>query len=377
MILSQRSETLTARTPEGTSMTDWTTQAQTLVVSALTPVPPEVRDSVNQGPTDHQSHDRPFDELATLREVEVGGPPSSTPALTAPVRVMAWNVERLRHGEAIAATARQVGCDVILLSEVDDGMARTGNRKCIADFAEAVGQTYAYGVEFIELGLGDEEEARQSNGQGNLNGFHGNALLSRAALNAPFVIRVERRGDWFDGARGQRRIGSRMAIGARVMISGTEVLMVSVHLESHSGPQDRADEMGALLSAIDDIHPGGAVLLGGDFNTSTIIRTERETLTAKLAKDPMRLLRPHAYEPLFAVAAGFGYDWSACNRLDVSTVRHPAGSTRPPMKIDWFFTRGLVASDPSVIPAVLPDGSPSSDHEAIAVTIAPAGFVLD
>ncbi|WP_246693431.1 MULTISPECIES: hypothetical protein [unclassified Mesorhizobium] len=53
--------------------------------------------------------------------------------------------------------------------------------------------------------------------------------------------------------------------------------------------------------------------------------------------------------------------------MDLSTQRRPAGM--PVGRIDWFFTRGLAASAPAVPPAVLPDGSPSSDHEALTVTV--------
>ncbi|WP_245458631.1 MULTISPECIES: hypothetical protein [unclassified Mesorhizobium] len=57
------------------------------------------------------------------------------------------------------------------------------------------------------------------------------------------------------------------------------------------------------------------------------------------------------------------YEWQAANDMDLPTQRRPVG------RIDWFFTRGLTASAPAVLPAVPPDGSPSSDHETLAVTV--------
>jgi hypothetical protein len=47
-----------------------------------------------------------------------------------------------------------------------------------------------------------------------------------------------------------------------------------------------------------------------------------------------------------------------------------AEGRRPLAKLDWFFTRGLAASDPRIVPALRADGSPSSDHDALVVTIA-------
>jgi hypothetical protein len=77
------------------------------------------------------------------------------------------------------------------------------------------------------------------------------------------------------------------------------------------------------------------------------------------------------HEPVFAVAAKHGYDRQACNVADAPTTRYPAGSTRLPAKIDWFFAGGLVATDPAILPALRPDGTSSSDHEGPLVTVRP------
>ena len=115
------------------------------------------------------------------------------------------------------------------------------------------------------------------------------------------------------------------------------------------------------------------MILGGDFNTSTASRLERQDPDwhRVIAADPMRMLRPQEYEPLFAVAADHGYGWQGCNLADQPTTRYPAGSPRIPAKIDWFFTRGLIVSDPKIIPALRKDGSPASDHEGLMVTVHP------
>jgi hypothetical protein len=51
----------------------------------------------------------------------------------------------------------------------------------------------------------------------------------------------------------------------------------------------------------------------------------------------------------------------------------PDGTPQPPFgRIDWFFSRGLCCTAPAVIPAIDESGQAISDHEALAVTIAPA-----
>ena len=159
-------------------------------------------------------------------------------------------------------------------------------------------------------------------------------------------------------------------------MAGVPVLMVNVHLESHESPAARAGDMQRLLKMVDSIAPEGRVVMGGDFNTSTASHGERHGdpagWQAMLEADPMRLLRPVAYEPLFAVAAAFGYDWQGCNVPDAPTTRYPAGSPRPPAKIDWVFTRGVLARDAAVIPALRADWTPSTDHEGLLVTVGPA-----
>ena len=83
---------------------------------------------------------------------------------------------------------------------------------------------YAYAVEYLELGLGDAEERRSIEGDSNEVGYHGNAILSRAPLERPALLRLEASGGWFDGQRGEQRIGGRMAVLATVAMGGRDVV---------------------------------------------------------------------------------------------------------------------------------------------------------
>lgn len=343
-----------------------------MLVQQLTHVPIADRQAMRDGPRDSATHLRHAAAIPALGQIEIGGKPSRANA-GEKLTVVAWNVERLRHGNAMAATLAGQSPDVVLLSEVDEGMARSGNGHPLSALADRLGHTFAYGVEFVELDGGNEAERSATGGVANAEGFHGNAVTSAVPLLRPFLVRLDAAGGWFQPERGQPRIGGRMAIGGQVHIGNRRVTVVSVHLENRTDPAGRAVQTEHLLDAIDKYDPEAPVLLGGDFNTLTASHEERhddpEAWAARIVAEPDRLIDVERHEPLFAVLAGRGYDWTAANNLDLPTQRRGAGDPTPVGRIDWFFTRGLVATAPAVLPAVLADGSPSSDHEALVVTI--------
>ncbi len=357
-------------------MTDWSISPRTTVVAELTPVPLARRQDLRQGQFSKSGHEHWFDTLPCLRQIELGGAAPRRAFIERGAKVLFWNVERLRHIGPISQTLREHAPDVMLLCEIDRGMARSGNSDRVVDLATDLGTGYAYAVEFVELDLGDAQEKVTHAGEVNNAGLHGAAILSDVAMPQPFLIRIDRRGDWFGLDRHEPRVGGTIAIGAVVDVAGVGVTMVNVHLESHDDPAARAGDLQRLLAQVETVAKGGPVIMGGDFNTSTGSHAERagtpDAWRAKVAADSMRLMRPAAYEPLFQLAEAQGYDWRMCNVLDHPTTRYPEGSTRLPAKIDWFFTRGLTASHAAVIPAVQADGTPSSDHEALIVTVTPA-----
>ncbi len=171
--------------------------------------------------------------------------------------------------------------------------------------------------------------------------------------------------------RGEPRVGGRIAVGGQVMLDGVAVTVVGLHLESHSDPAHRAGQMARLVELIAQYDPTAPVLIGGDVNTSTRSWAER---LAGMPGDPVRRRDVVPHEPLFTVMAAHGFDWTACNVPLDPTQRFldpvaVAAQGRAPGKIDWIFTRGLAASDPTVIPAVGSNGAILSDHDAVAVTI--------
>ncbi|HWK46700.1 MAG TPA: endonuclease/exonuclease/phosphatase family protein [Stellaceae bacterium] len=336
------------------------------VVVDLPPPDPAVLAEAQAVPATTAEHLRLASGLACLSAIEVRPPPAPRP-LGPVVRVAAWNAERCKYATASAALLAATESDIILLSEVDVGMARSGNRHTVADLADALGMGYAYGVEFVELGLGDTRERALHAGEVNTVGFHGNAILSRAPIDALCLIRLDDGGVWFSGMTSdQRRLGWRMAIAARIGTPNSApgaMVAVTLHLESHSHPADRAMQIERLIAEIDRFAEGLPVVIAGDCNTTA--------LPADDEGDDGWFTDPDGWEPLFRLLRRAGYEWIDANTSDVTQRTRPDGSPPPPFRrIDWCFTRGFIAGEARTIPAVDAGGSAISDHEAISATVA-------
>jgi endonuclease/exonuclease/phosphatase family metal-dependent hydrolase len=266
--------------------------------------------------------------------------------------VAAWNAERLKYHAPSVALIHQSSADILLLSEADIGTARAGNRHTVADLARDLGMSYVFGVEFVELGLGNSRERERHKGETNSIGFHGNALLSRLPLRDAALIRLDDGGTWWTDAKdGQGRLGGRMAIAAKVETAIGPILAVSVHLESKTDIEDRAKQTRRLIESVDRLAGDLPVVIGGDFNTNVLPGGSRE---------------PGAHEPLFGLLAEAGYHWQTANDFVPTRRTGPDGVPQPPFtRLDWLFTRGLAASEAATMPAIDADGVGISDHELV------------
>jgi endonuclease/exonuclease/phosphatase family metal-dependent hydrolase len=346
-----------------------------IVERTLAPAQAE-RQATIDAPVAPASFGAAFAAFATLHEVEARPAPRPV-AVRNPARIAFWNAERLKYLDASIAALAGLDADALMLCEVDLGMARTGNRHTIAELAGALGAGHVFGTEFVELGLGDLREQAWHAGQANRDGLHGGGFVARTELSRPALSRLEVSGRWFDGVFHERRVGGRIAMLAEIEIGGRRVLLASAHYESHTGPEDRLAQTAVMLDDIDAHAPGLPVLIGGDFNTSTFELAEKRDaghVAAALAADPRRLIAPMPYEPMFDLLRRRGYDWENCNAMGQGTQRtRPDGTPAPPFgKIDWMFARGLRCTDAATLPAVDGQGVAISDHEILAVTIAPA-----
>ncbi len=346
----------------------------TAIVERIMPPSAAMRDAIGSGPAELEAFHAAFSDMKCLDEIEQAMPPAPSSPLLASARIVFWNAERLKYLTPSIAMLGAAKADAYVLCELDLGMARSGNIHTTDGLAQGLGAGYIFAVEFVELGLGDNRERGWHKGATNTSGLHGAGFVSRHVLLRPRLLRLEMSGRWFDGKFGERRVGGRIAVMAELEIGGKPVLLVSVHYESHTGPEDRLAQSRLLLDNIDRFSPGQPVLIGGDFNTNTLDRSNHERpakVVEALRDDPLRLDLPMAYEPMFQELRGRGYEWESCNVMGAGTQRtRPDGTPKGPLgRIDWFFSRGLTCSDPAVIPAVDRAGVAISDHEALAVTI--------
>jgi endonuclease/exonuclease/phosphatase family metal-dependent hydrolase len=368
--------------------------------STLAGVSQAQRAAILAGPRDAATHARLLASLPFANALDQGSFPRSEPQASGEVHearsrvstqppdptfprsepkasgeVISWNLERCKYLDESAAFLAALDADVLLLSELDWGMARSGQRHAARELAARLGMSFAYGVEFLELDLGGARERTEFHGQTDAVGYHGNAILARGELARPLLVRLEARGDWFDGARGEARVGGRCAVLAQFPVEGRATTFAAVHLDSHGTKENRAAEMRVLLDAIDAYDCDAPVVIGGDLNAFSLGLAEignAERVAAALRDDPQRWSHPVPHEPLFAVAEARGFEWSSCNALGTATLRHATetGSTRGVMKLDWFLCRGIAASEPHVVDAIAATtGKMLSDHEAIAISL--------
>jgi len=290
-------------------------------------------------------------------------PPARPRPWTGRFTIAAFNAERLGNVPAVRRLMAQAGADIALLGEVDLGMARSGNAHTIRDLVAGTGEGYLYGAEFVELDLGDRDEMRRHAGERNARSLHGNAIVSRFALERPHLIPLEESGLWFSGFEGaQRRIGGRMALAARIVGAPGPVWVVATHLESKTDPADRRAQIRTLLKALDAIAPGEPCVIGGDFNTKALPRREDER--------HLLLEAPERDEPLFSDLQEAGFRWSGANLALPTQTPGPKNKHEPPFgKLDWIVARGLVPQNPQIVPALDEQGRAVSDHEMIAVDL--------
>jgi endonuclease/exonuclease/phosphatase family metal-dependent hydrolase len=278
-----------------------------------------------------------------------GGRPGPT------LRVIAWNVDR---GEPWRSAVKLIGeapamrdPDILLLSELDLGMSRSGNGHATRELASALRMNYAYGVEFLELTKGKPYEHRPAE---NEVGYHGDAILSRYPLRDLRMLRFPGIEKWYHHPV-EKRLGGRIALLATITLNGTDLTLVSTHLESdRSDIAVRREQIVMILEELEETSRGLPVILGGDLNGPP-----DEPLVGELRK------------------AGFTVDES--NELGTGTSQRLVDRKvqLSDRHIDYICVRGLKVireeTSPKVVPSVYPPGMEGeflSDHAAVTVKLA-------
>src|SRR5947209_1341883 len=150
---------------------------------------------------------------SVAQENFAGSTISHSPDVNA-IRATAWNIERgIRLDEIIQLLGAHPvirESDVLLLTELDYGMARSGNRFVAREIAENLKLNYAFAPCYVNLEKGSGLEAHVA-GE-NEQAIHGNALFSRYPLHNAHSIKLPNGKDKMRGR--EKRLGSQRAVVA-------------------------------------------------------------------------------------------------------------------------------------------------------------------
>ena len=142
------------------------------------------------------------------------------------LKVVGFNAGRgtywAEFAEMVEAMPELEKPDLIILNEMDIGMARSGNIHTTRKLAFRLGMNYAWGLEFVELSNGSWQEQNQTEGMKNAMGLHGNAILSRCPMYDPVIYRDKLDERYFSHKRfsgnaqgSEKRLGGRMGLFVR------------------------------------------------------------------------------------------------------------------------------------------------------------------
>jgi len=163
------------------------------------------------------------------------------------IHVVEFNVQRGVHWKRACDLIRTDGVpDVVFLNEVDWGMSRSNNEHTTRRMAFELGLNYAWGIEFLELGPGNQAETEKaasakdcSNGRrgtgfsGKVDalGLTGNAILSRYPLRNVTVSRSPGISRLYGVKSDLTAEGYELRLGGRMTLYATIVLNdVNIHL---------------------------------------------------------------------------------------------------------------------------------------------------
>ncbi len=320
-------------------------------------------------------------------------------------RIFGWNIERGVYFDEQLDVLRNhpyaSSADVLLLTETDVGMARSGNHAVAQEFAEALGMHYAFAPCYINMvkGSGIEYDMEGENDVA----LHGNAILSRYPLSNVRPVPLQNGKDKMQGR--EKRLGRQAAILADIEFPQGAVTAASVHLDANSTQRHRHNQMRDVLDAIP---PGAAAIVGGDWNTSTFDTSSALPAIVgfwrRVFMGADNVIRNHYLRPytkfekdLFDLLEQRGFDWRRSNALGVRTTSFDVDDIKAhktlgewlpewcfqfirwslrnhdgkcPLKIDWFAARGVEPHGPIVIHEFREGRKPPlSDHDALGVDI--------
>ncbi len=323
------------------------------------------------------------------------------------LRVVAWNVERGANLSGIIHLLLEDpvlrDADVLLLTETDVGMGRSGNKNIPREIADAVNMNYCFANSFLVLGKGDEGE--QKHDLQNTLSMHGVAILTRHRIHGYRAIQLPEIRNPFEGL--EKSLGQRRGLICRFLFGGRLFDFATVHLDVKASPQQRALQLEALCKGLKQDGVAGS-LIGGDLNTHTYNMRDKLALMKSFfyklfflgVKEVVaNYMMPDRFfeKEVFSVFRKYGFDISRFNNMQDGTIFYDLKSEsldiktrewlpgflyryihhilepwngKVPLRLDWMAGRGLKAVDlPRVINMPIWNGARISDHYPIVVDL--------
>ncbi len=352
------------------------------------------------------------EDLSVVGAVATGDFGLTAPVATAPgtdnIRVLAWNIERGIRFEGILDVLRNheklIDKDVLLLTELDYGMARSGNRFVAQEIARELKLNYAFAPVYVPLQKGSGVESDMEGD--NTKSIHGLAMFSRYPMKNVHAVPLPNGKDKMWGK--EKRLGYLRALFADIDHPSGEFRAVTVHLDAHCSRAHRHRQIKIILDHLDTLPPL-PVIIGGDWNTTTynaqsasraILGYWRRVMMGVKKVVKNHLPHPDRYfeRRLFGELESRGYKYKSFNEIGVGTLHYDVESIekntnlrdwvpewcmpfifwaarrvggRVSARLDWFTGKGIAVA-PGTKPQTIGDlidaeGFPLSDHDAIAL----------
>ncbi len=325
-----------------------------------------------------------------------------------PVSALAWNIERGNIFEGIVdALKHHDGLrdkDVLLLTELDHGMARSGNRSVAQEIARELGLNYAFAPVYIALqkGSGVESEVEGE----NTASIHGLAMFSKWPMRNVHAVPLPNGKDKMWGK--EKRLGWLRALIADIEHPAGTFRAVTVHLDAHCSRAHRKLQMQIILDHLATL-PEMPTLIGGDWNTTTF-NSQSSTRAImgywrRVFMGPKNVAKNHLPHPeryferhLFNMLEKRGYDFRSLNNIGTGTLHYHVESIEKNTnlrdwvpewcfpfifwaanrvggsvsgRLDWFAGKDIKPAGPDAAKTIgdLKDenGTPLSDHDAISL----------
>lgn len=325
------------------------------------------------------------------------------------MRAVAWNCERGKRYPGVESFLRTDprvrAADFLLLTEVDIGMGRSGNRDVPAELAAALGYDYVFANFHVVLAPGDRGEREHRTH--NALGLHGAALLSRYPITRFAAVGLPEHFDKFECL--EKRLGTKRALFCEVALPDGPLTVVIVHLDPFCGPRHRAHQARLVVDALGRFG-GRRVLLGGDLNTHTYdfdskLALARDTLhklarfgvagTVRQYMTPDHVFEREVFRAFRSAQITFDpftdpdhgslcYDLNDPDVVGKSLDEVPRAVIRwlerrlapwngsVPMRFDWFGGRGIRALRAETLPKPRHEGRAISDHAPLVLDFVPA-----